>query len=122
MAEAESRLSLPFAFLRTVIAQASDDSPPTRMAVEAIRTAPPGTDRDDLAMSLLTGPLAKSAPEWLLAIAVESDLNREPRPHMTTDRMDLTRVALSHQTCPDAYRAQVLPAQPLGDRQPTGNP
>ncbi|MBK3529235.1 hypothetical protein ACFWOS_21215 [Streptomyces rubiginosohelvolus] len=108
MAAAESRSSLPFDFLRTVIAQASDDSPPTRMAVEAIRTAPPDTDRDGLAMSLLTGPLAKSAPEWLLAMAVKSDLKREPRPHMTADRMDLTRVALSHQACPDAYRAQVL--------------
>ncbi|MFM9626143.1 MULTISPECIES: hypothetical protein [Streptomyces] len=108
MAAAESRSSLPFDFLRTVIAQASGDSSPTRMAVEAIRTAPPGTDRDSLAMSLLTGPLAKSAPEWLLTMAVESDLNREPRPHMTTDRMDLTCVALSHQACPDAYRAQVL--------------
>ncbi|WP_447047687.1 hypothetical protein ACRAKG_03940 [Streptomyces rosealbus] len=78
------------------------------MAIEAIRTAPPGTDRDGLAMSLLTGPLAKSAPEWLLALAVESDLDREPRPHMATGRMDLTRVALSHQDCPGAYRAQVL--------------
>ncbi|MFD9432648.1 hypothetical protein [Streptomyces sp. NPDC060002] len=108
MAAAESRTSLPFDFLRTVIAQASDDSPPTRMAVEAIRTAPQGTDRDGLLMALLTGPLAQSAPEWLLATAVESDLNREPQPYMTTDRMELTRVALSHPACPDAYRAQFL--------------
>ncbi|MEV3998738.1 hypothetical protein AB0K62_24170 [Streptomyces halstedii] len=108
MAAAKPRLSLPHDFLRTVIARASDVSPPTRMAVEAIRAAPPGTDRDGLAMSLLTGPLAKSAPEWLLAMAVESDLSREPRPHTTSERMDLTRVALSHQACPEAYRAQVL--------------
>lgn len=75
MTAAESRTSLPFDFLRTVIAQASDDSPPTRMAVEAIRTASQGTDRDGLLMALLTGPLAQSAPEWLLATAVENDVN-----------------------------------------------
>ncbi|MGG2464631.1 hypothetical protein ACO0M4_33550 [Streptomyces sp. RGM 3693] len=108
MAAAESRTSLPFDFLRTIIAQASDDSPPTRMAIEAIRTASPGTDRDGLLTSLLTGPLAQSAPEWLLATAVESDLQREPQPHMTADRMELTRVALSHPTCPDTYRARFL--------------
>ncbi|MFJ8310792.1 hypothetical protein [Streptomyces sp. NPDC094147] len=108
MTAAEPRTSLPFDFLRTVIAQASDDSPPTRMAVEAIRTASQGTDRDGLLMTLLTGPLAQSAPEWLLATAVESDLNREPQPYMTTDRMELTRVALSHPACPDAYRARFL--------------
>lgn len=108
MAAAESRTSLPFDFLRMVIAQASDDSPPTRMAVEAIRTASQGTDRDGLLMALLTGPLAQSAPEWLLATAVESDLKREPQPYMTTDGMELTRVALSHPACPDAYRAQFL--------------
>ncbi|MET7988793.1 hypothetical protein [Streptomyces sp. NPDC005281] len=45
------------------------------MAVEAIRTASQGTDRDGLLMALLTGPLAQSAPEWLLATAVENDVN-----------------------------------------------
>ncbi|MFI8792932.1 hypothetical protein [Streptomyces sp. NPDC055105] len=59
-------------------------------------------------MALLTGPFAQSAPEWLLATAVESDLNREPRPYMTTDPMELTRVALSHAACPDANRARYL--------------
>ncbi len=108
MAAAESRTSLPLDFLRTVIAQASDDSPPTRMAVEAIRTASQGTDRDGLLMALLTGPLAQSAPEWLLATAVESDLNREPQPYMTTDGMELARVALSHPACPDADRVRFL--------------
>ncbi|MEW2160579.1 hypothetical protein AB0950_35770 [Streptomyces sp. NPDC007189] len=106
MAAAEPSTSLPFDFLRTVVAQASDDSPPTRMAIEAIRTAPQGEDRDSLLMALLTRPLAQSAPEWLLAMAVESDLNREPRPYMTTDHMQLTRVALSHAACSDDYRAQ----------------
>lgn len=108
MAAAEPSTSLPFDFLRTVVAQASGDSPPTRMAIEAIRTAPQGEDRDRLLMALLTGPLAQSAPEWLLAMAVESDLNREPRPYMTTDYMQLTRVALSHAACSDDYRAQYL--------------
>ena len=62
MATAESSTSLPFDFLRTVIAQASDDSPPTRMAVEAETTASQGTDRDGLVMALLTGPLADLHP------------------------------------------------------------
>ncbi|MFF8947075.1 hypothetical protein ACF1A5_33415 [Streptomyces sp. NPDC014864] len=108
MAAAKPSTSLPFDFLRTVVAQASGDSPPKRMAIEAIRTAPQGEDRDSLLMALLTGPLAQCAPEWLLAMAVESDLNREPRPYMTTDRMQLTRVALSHAACSDDYRAQYL--------------
>ena len=43
-----------------------------------------GRGRDGLVMALLTGPLAQSAPEWLVATAVESDLNREPRPYVTT--------------------------------------
>ncbi|MFD8233548.1 hypothetical protein ACFV20_16925 [Streptomyces sp. NPDC059696] len=108
MAAAEPSTSLPFDFLRTVVAQASGDSPPTRMAVEAIRTAPEGQDRNSLLMALLTGPLAQSAPEWLLAMAVDSDLKREPRPYMTTDHMQLTRVALSHAACSDERRAQYL--------------
>ncbi|MEW2248458.1 hypothetical protein AB0907_14110 [Streptomyces sp. NPDC006975] len=108
MAAAEPSTSLPFDFLRTVVAQASGDSPPTRMAVEAIRTAPDGQDRDSLLMALLTGPLAPSAPEWLLTMAVDSDLKREPRPYTTTDQMQLTRVALSHAACSDEHRAQYL--------------
>ena len=43
-----------------------------------------------------------------MATAVESDLNREPRPYMTTDLMESTRVALSHAACSDAYRARYL--------------
>jgi hypothetical protein len=62
MAAAEPSTSLPFDFLHTVVAQASGDSPPTRMAVEAIRTAPAGQDRDSLLIALLTGPLALSRP------------------------------------------------------------
>lgn len=108
MAAAESHTSLPFEFLRTVIAQASADSPPTRMAVEAIRTASQSTDRDGLLMTLLRGPLAQAAPDWLLAMAVKSDLNREPQPYMPADPMELTRVALSHPACPNAYRTRYL--------------
>ncbi|MFF6997644.1 hypothetical protein ACFY93_22165 [Streptomyces sp. NPDC008313] len=59
-------------------------------------------------MALLTGPLAESAPEWLLATAVESDLNREPQPYMTTGRMELACVALSHPACPDENRVRLL--------------
>lgn len=108
MSAAQSRTSLPFDFLRTVIAQASADSPPTRMAVEGIRTASQSTDRDGLLMALLTGPLAQEAPEWLLAMAVESDLNRESQPYKPTNPMELTRVALSHPACPNAYRTRYL--------------
>ncbi|MGW0826323.1 hypothetical protein [Streptomyces sp. NPDC002845] len=59
-------------------------------------------------MTLLKGPLAQAAPEWLLATAVETDLNREPQPYMPTDPMELTRVALSHPACPNTYRTRYL--------------
>ncbi|MFI8350374.1 hypothetical protein [Streptomyces sp. NPDC085596] len=103
----EPRSGLPIEFLRTVAAEAGPESPPVRMAVERARELPTGHSRDDLLLTLLRGALSDSAPEWLLKVAVESDLAKETSPYPGPS-MSLAAVALAHPECSDSMRKEAL--------------
>ncbi|MFD0269780.1 hypothetical protein ACFVGY_24955, partial [Streptomyces sp. NPDC127106] len=109
MSGSEPRSGLPVEFLRAVVEVAGPDAPPTRAAVELIRTMPEGPARDDLTVTLLHGALGRSAPGWLLQAAIDRDVNRAGEQHHHLGRcMELASAALCHPSCTDEQRQDAL--------------
>ncbi|WP_170215186.1 hypothetical protein [Micromonospora aurantiaca] len=80
---------------------------PTRLAVEQARIMPDSDSRNTLILALLRGPLSGSAPEWMLEVAVDQDLQKAPEAGYARD-LELACVALSHPCCTDTFLRDTL--------------
>ncbi|MEU9178745.1 hypothetical protein AB0C90_18180 [Streptomyces sp. NPDC048550] len=66
--------------------------------------------RDDLVLALLRGALREAAPEWLLQVAIDRDVDRarEDQYHPLGPALELASTALSHTSCTDEQRRDAL--------------
>ncbi|MGK5530642.1 hypothetical protein [Streptomyces sp. URMC 129] len=108
MDNAQAQSLLPASFLRALAAEAEPGSAPVRLAAERARALPIGYERGELVEALLTGAYREEAPEWLLAVAIDNDLERQPEPYSDRWAVRLAARALSHPSATDAFQARSL--------------